>query len=79
MMMMMMMMMMMTNTHGPGQSPGHLVGGLSLVALIAFLTQNAFFAVASGNPTHSRRDLLFGGGLSALNQLGIERKCLELR
>ncbi len=53
-----------------GLLPGHLIGGLFGVAMIAFFTQNAF-AVASGNPTLPN-GLLFGGGLAALDQLGIE-------
>jgi len=53
-----------------GLLPGHMVGGLFGVAMIAFFTQ-APFAIASGNPTLPS-GLLFGGGMAALNQLGIE-------
>ena len=53
-----------------GLLPGHLIGGLYGVVMIAFFTQNAF-ATASGNPTLPD-GLLFGGGFAALQQLGIE-------
>lgn len=53
-----------------GLLPGHLVGGLFGVSMIAFFTQHEF-AVASGNPTLPD-GLLFGGGVQALSQLGIE-------
>jgi Amt family ammonium transporter len=53
-----------------GLLPGHLVGGLFGVAMIAFFTQ-APFAAASGNGTLPN-GLLFGGGMLALQQLGIE-------
>ncbi len=53
-----------------GLMPGHMVGGLFGVAMIAFFTQ-APFAIASGNPTLPN-GLLFGGGIAALHQLGIE-------
>ncbi len=53
-----------------GLLPGHLVGGIFGVLMIAFFTQNTF-AAASG--TASLPDgFLFGGGISALQQLGIE-------
>jgi ammonium transporter, Amt family len=53
-----------------GLFPGHLVGGIFGLAMIAFFTQNAF-AVASGNP-NLPNGLLFGGGFIALNQLALE-------
>lgn len=53
-----------------GLFPGHLVGGIFGVLMIAFFTQ-APFAAASGNPTLPN-GLLFGGGYAALGQLGIE-------
>ncbi len=53
-----------------GLLPGHLVGGIFGVVMIAFFTQNAF-ASASGN-ANLPDGLLFGGGLAALQQLGIE-------
>lgn len=53
-----------------GLFPGHLMGGLFGVSMIAFFTQ-APFAVASG-ATSLPNGLLFGGGTSALHQLGIE-------
>jgi ammonium transporter, Amt family len=53
-----------------GLLPGHMVGGLFGVLMIAFFTQGAF-AAASGNPTLPN-GLLFGGGMAALTQLGIE-------
>ncbi len=53
-----------------GLFPGHLVGGLFGVLMIAFFTQSAF-AAASGNPTLPN-GLLFGGGTAAVSQLGIE-------
>jgi ammonium transporter, Amt family len=53
-----------------GLLPGHLIGGVFGVLMIAFFTQNAF-AAASG--TASLPDgILFGGGMGALQQLGIE-------
>lgn len=53
-----------------GLLPGHLVGGLFGVAMIAFFAQRAFAAPAGapGLPN----GLLFGGGLTAVHQLGIE-------
>jgi Amt family ammonium transporter len=53
-----------------GLLPGHMVGGLFGVVMIALFTQ-APFAAASGNPTLPN-GLLFGGGMAALHQLGIE-------
>ena len=53
-----------------GLFPGHLVGGLFGVLMIAFFTQ-APFAAASGNP-NLPDGILFGGGMAALQQLGIE-------
>jgi Amt family ammonium transporter len=53
-----------------GLFPGHLLGGIFGLAMIAFFTQNAF-ASASGN-SNLPNGLLFGGGLSALQQLGLE-------
>ncbi len=53
-----------------GLLPGHLIGGTFGVVMIAFFTQRVF-AVASGNPTLPD-GLLFGGGLAAFQQLGIE-------
>jgi Amt family ammonium transporter len=53
-----------------GLFPGHLVGGLFGVAMIAFFTQ-APYAAASGNG-NLPNGLFFGGGYEALQQLGIE-------
>ena len=53
-----------------GLLPGHTVGGLFGVLMIAFFTDHAF-ASASGNPTLPN-GILFGGGLAAVHQLGIE-------
>lgn len=53
-----------------GLFPGHLVGGLFGVLMIAFFTQSGF-AAASGNPTLPN-GILFGGGMAAVRQLGIE-------
>lgn len=53
-----------------GLFPGHLVGGIFGLIMIAFFTQNAF-ATASGN-SNLPNGLLFGGGLAALQQLGLE-------
>jgi ammonium transporter, Amt family len=53
-----------------GLFPGHMVGGIFGVLMIAFFTQSAF-ASASGNPTLPN-GLLFGGGLAAAQQLGTE-------
>ena len=53
-----------------GLLPGHLLGGIFGVVMIAFFTQHAF-AVASGTPSLPD-GLLFGGGNAAIQQLGIE-------
>ena len=53
-----------------GLLPGHTLGGIFGVIMIAFFTQHTF-AVASGNAILPN-GLLFGGGLTALHQLGIE-------
>jgi ammonium transporter, Amt family len=53
-----------------GLFPGHLMGGLFGVSMIAFFAQ-APFASASG-ATSLPNGLLFGGGMSAVHQLGIE-------
>ncbi len=53
-----------------GLFPGHLVGGLFGVLMIAVFAQGAF-AAASGNPSLPN-GLLFGGGMAAVSQLGIE-------
>lgn len=53
-----------------GLLPGHTVGGLFGILMIAFFTEHGF-ASASGNPTLPN-GILFGGGLAALQQLGIE-------
>lgn len=53
-----------------GLLPGHLVGGLFGVVMIAFFAQNAF-ATGSGFPGLPN-GLLFGGGGAAFRQLGIE-------
>jgi ammonium transporter, Amt family len=53
-----------------GLLPGHLVGGLFGVLMIPFFTQTVF-ASASGAPGLPN-GLLFGGGMSALHQLGVE-------
>jgi Amt family ammonium transporter len=53
-----------------GLFPGHMVGGVFGVIMIAFFTQSAF-AAASGNATLPN-GLLFGGGMAAVTQLGIE-------
>ena len=58
-----------------GLFPGHLLGGLFGVLMIAFFSQQAF-AVASGNPVSGGNPipngLLFGGGSQAIQQLGVE-------
>jgi Amt family ammonium transporter len=53
-----------------GLFPGHLVGGIFGVLMIAFFTQHSF-AAASGNASLPN-GLLFGGGYAAASQLGIE-------
>jgi ammonia channel protein AmtB len=50
--------------------PGHFLGGVFGLSMIAFFTQNAF-ATASGN-SNLPNGLVFGGGFLALKQLGIE-------
>jgi ammonium transporter, Amt family len=53
-----------------GLLPGHLMGGLFGVTMIAVFSQNAF-AAPSGAPGLPN-GILFGGGWNALHQLGIE-------
>lgn len=53
-----------------GLFPGHMLGGIFGVAMIGFFTQNAF-AASSGN-ANLPNGLFFGGGMAALNQLGLE-------
>lgn len=53
-----------------GLFPGHLVGGIFGIMMIAVFAQSQF-AIASGNPGLPN-GLLFGGGFAALGQLGIE-------
>lgn len=53
-----------------GLFPGHGLGGVFGVSMIAFFTQNSF-AAASGNGTLPN-GILFGGGYPALYQLGVE-------
>jgi Amt family ammonium transporter len=53
-----------------GLLPGHLVGGIFGVVMIAFFTQSAF-ASASGTPSLPD-GILFGGGAAAAQQLGVE-------
>ncbi len=53
-----------------GLLPGHLLGGLFGVAMIAFFAQNRF-STGSGFPGLPN-GLLFGGGLQAVHQLGVE-------
>jgi Amt family ammonium transporter len=53
-----------------GLLPGHLVGGLFGVVMIAFFAQTSF-AVGSGFPGLPN-GLLFGGGAGAVHQLGVE-------
>lgn len=53
-----------------GLLPGHLLGGLFGVVMIAFFAQTAF-ATGSGFPGLPN-GLLFGGGAAAFKQLGIE-------
>lgn len=52
-----------------GLFPTHLLGGITGFLLIAFVSQSAF-AAASGT-TGLPNGLLFGGGMNALRQLGI--------
>jgi ammonium transporter, Amt family len=52
-----------------GLLPGHMVGGLFGVLMIAVFTQSSFaFAAGTALPN----GLLFGGGLAAISQFGIE-------
>ena len=53
-----------------GLFPGHLVGGIFGVLMIAFFTQHSFAAAAGS--ANLPNGLLFGGGIAALSQLGIE-------
>jgi ammonium transporter, Amt family len=53
-----------------GLLPGHLVGGVFGVSMIAFFAQH-IFAQGSG-ATALPNGLFFGGGLSAVHQLGVE-------
>lgn len=53
-----------------GLLPGHLAGGLFGVGMIAFFAQTPF-AAGSGFP-NLPNGLLFGGGVAAVHQLGIE-------
>ncbi|MFY9716811.1 MAG: ammonium transporter [Thermoplasmata archaeon] len=54
-----------------GLLPGHLLGGVFGVSMIAFFTQTAF-AVPAGAPSSLPNGLLFGGGMAAVHQLGVE-------
>ena len=53
-----------------GLLPGHLVGGLFGVVMIAFFTQTPY-AAGSGFPTLPN-GILYGGGGAAIHQLGVE-------
>lgn len=53
-----------------GILPGHMIGGLFGLFMIAFFTQTPF-AAASG-ASNLPNGLFFGGGFQALNQLGLE-------
>jgi Amt family ammonium transporter len=53
-----------------GLFPGHLVGGLFGVTMIGFFAQSDY-ASAAGYP-NLPNGLFFGGGLSAVHQLGVE-------
>jgi ammonium transporter, Amt family len=53
-----------------GLLPGHMLGGIFGVLMIAFFTQSSF-AAASGN-ANLPNGLFFGGGTAAISQLGIE-------
>ncbi|HXQ93981.1 MAG TPA: ammonium transporter [Thermoplasmata archaeon] len=57
-----------------GLLPGHLVGGLFGVAMIAFFAEPAYSGALPGYPglPSLPAGLLFGGGTPALHQLGIE-------
>jgi Amt family ammonium transporter len=52
-----------------GLLPGHLVGGLFGVLMIPFFTQSVY---ALGSGAVIPNGLLFGGGMSAVHQLGVE-------
>ncbi|MCI4364515.1 MAG: ammonium transporter [Thermoplasmata archaeon] len=53
-----------------GLLPGHLVGGLFGVLMIAFFAQSTFAAGSLSSPLAN--GLLFGGGMAAVHQLGVE-------
>ncbi len=53
-----------------GLFPGHLLGGIFGVTMIAFFAQSAF--AAPSGATSLPNGLLFGGGLAAVHQLGVE-------
>jgi Amt family ammonium transporter len=53
-----------------GVLPGHLVGGIFGLLMIAFFTQTSF-SLASGT-SNLPNGILFGGGILALHQLGLE-------
>ncbi|MCI4369351.1 MAG: ammonium transporter [Thermoplasmata archaeon] len=53
-----------------GLLPGHLLGGLFGLSMIAFFAQGSF-AAGAGAPSLPN-GLLFGGGMAAVHQLGIE-------
>ncbi|EQB68895.1 MAG: hypothetical protein AMDU5_GPLC00006G0013 [Thermoplasmatales archaeon Gpl] len=53
-----------------GVLPGHMVGGVFGLLMIAFFTQTSF-AIASG-ASNLPNGILFGGGIMALHQLGLE-------
>jgi Amt family ammonium transporter len=53
-----------------GLLPGHLLGGLFGVAMIAFFAQSAFSTGSGASALPN--GLLFGGGWSAVHQLGLE-------
>ena len=53
-----------------GVLPGHMVGGIFGLLMIAFFTQTAF-ATASG-ASNLPNGILFGGGIMALHQFGLE-------
>jgi Amt family ammonium transporter len=53
-----------------GLFPGHMLGGLFGLIMIAFFTQNSFASDAGSS--NLPNGILFGGGSSALQQLGLE-------
>lgn len=57
-----------------GLLPGHFVGGLFGITMIAFFAQTAYSSALPSYPGLPAlpNGLLFGGGMSALHQLGIE-------